>query len=105
MDCFRAVKTDAGSASFPKAKEYQKMKIGARDCEEDQHDWYTEESSSEELRDTAPKESKVESASGSLEGCSEACANWWELDWFSIIHSFARIFSSEDDRKIKTAGQ
>jgi hypothetical protein len=53
MDCYRPIKTDSGTASFPKAKEYQKMKIGAIHLEEDQQDLYTEGSESDELRDSA----------------------------------------------------
>jgi len=53
IHCYRAVKTDAGSASFPEPKEYQKVKIGASDLEEDQQDLYMDESSSKELWETA----------------------------------------------------
>jgi len=66
MDYHRAVKTDAGTANFPKAKEYQKLRVGAYELEEDQRDLYMERSDSEELRDTASEESK-ESEGGSGE--------------------------------------
>jgi len=57
MDCFRPVKIEGGTASFPKAKEYQKMKIGACDSQEAQQDLYTEGSDSEEPRDSASERS------------------------------------------------
>jgi hypothetical protein len=71
---------DTGTANCPKAKEYQKLRVGAYELEEDQKDQYTEGSDSEELRDTA---SESESESGSLknseqsEGSSEKMENWW----------------------------
>ena len=90
MDCYRPIKTDKGTATFPKAKEYQKLKIGAYELEEDQKDLYTEESDSEELRDTASEVSSEElrdSASNTestnseeiedSSESSEAMANWW----------------------------
>jgi len=90
MDCYRPVKTDKGTANFPKAKEYQKLRIGAYELEEDQKDLYTEESDSEELRDTASDMSSEElrdTASNTESTCSgesedssessEAMANWW----------------------------
>jgi len=92
MDCYRPVKTDKGTANFPKAKEYQKLRVGAYELEEDQKDLYTEESESEELRDTASEGSSEEltsdetseelrdtasSESGDSSESSEALANWW----------------------------
>jgi len=90
MDCYRPVKTDKGTANFPKAKEYQKLRVGAYELEEDQRDLYTEESDSEELRDTASdttskeprdtassKESESSGESDDSSESSEAMANWW----------------------------
>jgi hypothetical protein len=53
MDCFRWAKKDVGTAPFPKAKEYQKLKVGAYEQKEDlesEIDLYTtdEESSDED---------------------------------------------------------
>jgi len=78
VDCYRPVKLDAGMANFPEAKEYQKLRVGAYELEEDQKDLYTEGSDSEELRDTASEESGSESGSSeeSTES-SERMANWW----------------------------
>jgi hypothetical protein len=53
MDCYRPIKIDTGTANFPMAKEYQKLRVGAYELAEDQKDLYTEGSDSEELRDTA----------------------------------------------------
>jgi len=87
MECYRPAKTDAGTANFPKAKEYQKVKIRAHELEEDQRDLYMEgaskeESSSEELWNTALEESEEGSTSTSESGSGslEAGANWWESD-------------------------
>jgi len=40
MDCIRWAKNNTGTAQFPKAKEYQKLKIGAYDQEESDVDQY-----------------------------------------------------------------
>jgi len=40
MDCIRWAKNNTGTAQFPKAKEYQKLKIGASDQEESDVDQY-----------------------------------------------------------------
>jgi hypothetical protein len=37
MDCFRWAKKDVGTAPFPKAKEYQKLRVGAYHQEGDSH--------------------------------------------------------------------
>jgi len=77
MDCYRPIKTDAGTASFPKAKEYQKIKIGAYQPESDQEDLYTEKSRSEKLRDSAiDGESSSEEGTSSEEQSSEVPENW-----------------------------
>jgi len=86
-DCRRPIKTDEGTASFPKAKEYQKMRIGALELEIGEDDEYSLESESEELRDTASEES-TESTSSSEESTSEESTtnsdgsslgeNWWD---------------------------
>jgi len=75
MDSYRPVKTDTGTVPFPKAKEYQTMKIGACDLEEYQQDLYTEGSDSEELRDSASEQS---TESLDSESSSEMGDNWWE---------------------------
>jgi hypothetical protein len=81
IDCYRPVKTDAGTANFPRAKEYHELRVGAYGLEEDQKDLYTEgsaESDSEELRDTASEsESSEEKSSERTTESSEKMANWW----------------------------
>jgi len=75
-DCYRPIITNAGTASCPKPKEYQKMKIGAYQMESDQEDLYTEKSSSEGLRDSAiDDESSSEEGTSSEEQSSEAVDN------------------------------
>jgi len=78
-DCHRQSKTDESTGSFPKAKEYQKMKIGACDFEENQQNIHMEGSDSEELRDSASERSKARSTSQSAsENSSDMGENWWE---------------------------
>jgi len=72
MDCYRPIVLDEGTASFPKAQEYPKMKIGDYEFEEVQQDLYTEECCSGEQRVSAQKRSAEESTSeGSLESVLE----------------------------------
>jgi hypothetical protein len=55
MDCFRWAIKDVGTAPFPKAKEYQKLKVGAYNQEEDSEseiDLYTTDDDSSEERDS-----------------------------------------------------
>jgi hypothetical protein len=93
-DCRRAIKTDKGTADFPKAKEYQKMKIAAvevNSTSDDSTDEYSESSSNEES-----EESESTSGSGSDSEDSEAGScydesqnsieeessegNWWDSE-------------------------
>jgi len=85
-DCYRPIKLDKGTADFPKAKAYQKMRIGAVEIEEGEEDLYDVESESEELRDTATgteessESSSSESSSSETDSSesSEMQENWWE---------------------------
>jgi hypothetical protein len=67
-----------GTADFPKAKAYQKIRMGAVELD----DLYGEESESEELRDTASEQLEESSDSISQESSSsessEMKENWWE---------------------------
>jgi hypothetical protein len=94
MDCFRWAKKDVGTAPFPKAKEYQKLKVGAYDQEEDSEqeiDLYTtdddsseddgtdnEEDSGEEESDQEelPEEFSEQDSDPEEEVSSEK--NWWD---------------------------
>jgi hypothetical protein len=73
MDCFRWAKKDVGTAPFPKAKEYQKLKIAAYGQEEDSEseiDLYTDDEGSSESEDTESlddEESSEEEDTGSLD--------------------------------------
>jgi hypothetical protein len=63
MDCFRWARKEIGTAPFPKAKEYQKLKIGAYEQEEDSEseiDLYTtdNESSESEEEDSEDEENE-----------------------------------------------
>jgi hypothetical protein len=83
MDSFIPVKSEAGTVNLPKQKQYQKLRVGEYELEEDQRDLYTEGSDSQELRDTASGSVKSESAEGSEESfedteeSSERIDNWW----------------------------
>ena len=90
-DCRRPIKLDEGTASFPKAKEYQKMRIGALELEIGEDDEYSLESESEELRDTTSEGEESEtsgegsetSEKSSTESTSDSDGsslgeNWWD---------------------------
>jgi len=80
-DCYRPIKLDKGTADFPKAKAYQKMRIGAVEIESGEEDLYEVESESEELRDTASEQEENSSSSSdndTSESSSEMQDNWWD---------------------------
>ena len=77
-DCYRPIKLDKGTADFPKAKAYQKMRIGAVEIESGQEDLFDVESESEELRDTASEDSESSSSSEDTNDSSEMEGNWWD---------------------------
>jgi hypothetical protein len=63
MDCFRWARKEVGTAPFPKAKEYQKFKVGACDQEEDSEseiDLYTTDTGSSDEDDEGSDEEKSE---------------------------------------------
>jgi len=88
IDCYQPVEVNSGTVAFPKAKEYPKMKIGGYQLEEDEEDLYTEESSSEELRDTPLVSSngqqssseQISSEQSSSKLSSETPVKWWQSD-------------------------
>jgi hypothetical protein len=87
-DCYRPIKLDKGTADFPKAKAYQKMRIGAVEIESGEEDLYDVESESEELRDTASEQeeeltssestSSESSSNDDSSDSSEMKENWWD---------------------------
>jgi hypothetical protein len=88
--CLRQIKLDKGTADFPKAKAYQKMRIGAVEIESGEEDLYDVESESEELRDTASEQeessdSSSSSSDDSSDDSSEMEGNWWDSNY--QIHS------------------
>jgi len=94
MDCFRWARKEVETALFPKAEEYQNLKVGAYDQEEDSEfdmDLYQtgeskasqEEDSSQENQDS--KDSKLEEDSEEEQKLkeeqeSEHERNWWDCD-------------------------
>jgi hypothetical protein len=95
MDCFRWAKKDVGTAPFPKAKEYHKLKLGAYDQEEESEseiDLYTTDDDSEENDDESPEEEEEEEESEPEEELQEEFSeeeaeekeqvsiekNWWD---------------------------
>jgi hypothetical protein len=92
MDCVRWTKKDVGTASFPKAKEYQKLKIGAYNQDsESEIDLYTtddSDSSNEERPEDEEEESPEEEEEEIQEKFSEEESeneetvsperNWWD---------------------------
>jgi hypothetical protein len=95
-DCYRPIKLDKGTADFPKAKAYQKMRIGAVEIDSGEEDLYEVETESEELRDTASEQETSSSSSsdndtseqetssssssdnGTSDDSSEMVENWWD---------------------------
>jgi len=79
-DCYRPIKLDKGTADFPKAKAYQKMRIGAVEIEPGKEDLYDVQSESEELRDTASEGSESSSSwdNDTSDDSSEMEGNWWD---------------------------
>jgi hypothetical protein len=83
IDCDRLVKIHSEPANFLKAKEFQILRVGTYELEDNQNDQYTEASESKELRDTASEVSRdsVSEESGNSSDksteYSEKMANWW----------------------------
>jgi hypothetical protein len=74
VDCYRSVQTDTETAHYPKAKEYQKLREGAYELEEDRKDMDTDGSDSEELSDTVSK-----SESSKLESSGSESSESWQI--------------------------
>jgi len=64
-DCVRPIKLDQGTASYPKAKEYQKMKVAGMELSSEEEDT-TDSGSPEESEDSEESE-----ASENSEECEE----------------------------------
>ena len=91
MDCYRWARKETGTAPFPKAKDYQKLKIGAYD-QESEIDLYTtdEDSSDSESEDESSDGSEqenedtdeeiLEEEEASEEECDQVEKNWWDSD-------------------------
>jgi len=95
MDCFRWAKKETGTAPFPKAKEYQKVKIGAYD-QESEVDLYTTDNDSEDFSDSGDREISEDEQEDQVrfeeeqeegddsseekqeEGNEEVERNWWD---------------------------
>jgi hypothetical protein len=94
MDCFRWAKKDVGTAPFPKAKEYQKLRVGAYKQDEESEseiDLYTtddesseeeNDGSSEEEDDEDPEEEELQEDFSEEESDQEEVVspekNWWD---------------------------
>ena len=97
VDCFRWARKEIGTAPFPKAKEYQKLKVGAFNQEEESEseiDLYTtdDEESEEESMDEEEEASEHELQEDFSEHESEVEEsvsperNWWDSDSESESH-------------------
>jgi len=64
MDCFRWARKEIGTAPFPKAKEYQKLKIGAYD-QESEIDLYTTDDDSDTSQDSEEDQREQDSGEDS----------------------------------------
>ena len=81
-DCIRPIKLDKGTASFPKAKDYQKMKVAAVNLPSDSSG---DSESSEDSSSTDSTESSDDSQSEFTDGTSKELdqepqeeGNWWD---------------------------
>jgi len=97
MDCFRWQRKEVGTAPFPKAKEYHKLKIGAYD-QESEVDLYTTDSDSEDYSDSEDSQDESEDEELSEDGAEDqelleddseseqeeenetVEKNWWDSD-------------------------
>jgi hypothetical protein len=71
-DCIRPVKLDKGTASYPKAKDYQKMKVaGLKLLDESEDEDSQTDDSEEESEENSGSESEEESEEEELEPDSE----------------------------------
>ena len=97
MDCFRWARKEVRTAPFPKAKEYQKHKVGGNNQEqeseleielyttdEEESDMSEEDSPEEEHKqcseDSEAEEDFEENQGPSKEQESEYKRNWWDSD-------------------------
>jgi hypothetical protein len=80
-DCVRPITLEKGTASYPKAKEYQKMKVaGLEGSSEGEEDSYSESSESSESSDTEEEISECEYLDQDKEDQEqqEEEGNWWD---------------------------
>jgi hypothetical protein len=104
-DCIRPIKLDKGTASYPKAKEYQKMKIAGMELssgdEESSDQSESSDSSGSEEENSEEEESEEEGSEGEYldeEEDSENDAqqeeeqgNWWDLPEVSDKSSHIKL--------------
>jgi hypothetical protein len=89
MDCFRWARKEIGTAPFPKAKEYQKLMVGAYGQEGEERsdseiDLYTTDEEETDRSDNEAEDSEVEEDFGEC-GQEEVAdeepeKNWWDSD-------------------------
>ena len=84
MDCFRWARKETGTAPFPKAKDYQKLKIGAYE-QESEVDLYTTDNDSDDMDDDSSDEDNADSEEHmedeeNDEGEHKEERNWWDSD-------------------------
>jgi hypothetical protein len=84
-DCKRPIKLDVGTAAFPNAKEYQKLKVAAMEMQENDKDSSSESSEEKDSDDDSSEESDEESEGEYLDDeekeqelQEEEERNWWD---------------------------
>jgi len=94
MDCFRWARKESGTAPFPKAKEYQKLKVGAYDQESEVDLYTTDDSEESEDSDKSEDEYSEDEEADEEQECleeeeeekeeeeeeEEKERNWWDSD-------------------------
>jgi len=85
-DCKRPIQLDKGTASFPKPKEYQKMKVAgmeltseeSEESEESESDENSVKSSEESESPSKSDEEYLDSSGEELEQEQQDEGNWWD---------------------------
>jgi len=89
MDCFRWAREEVGTAPFPKAKEFEKIKVGAYDQEEDseseidlyipdEEEDFEEECSEDKEEPEKALEEKFSDQKSEREESVSPKTNWWD---------------------------
>ena len=83
-DCIRPIRLDKGTASYPKAKEYQKMKVAGMELSSEEEDSSSSEDLSSECSDSEEESADEEESERDYfdqeehEDLELEEGNWWD---------------------------